>query len=235
MTRSREYALAVGGLTVHVQRKAVKLLRLRVRAPEGSLHASVPFRVSDREVQHFVLSKSDWIAQQQARCVALQRPPHAFLPGSTVPLWGVATPLHFAARGTFPEAGALQLPAESAVSPARRKAAVHAAYRQALKAEIAARLPRWEAGLGVKAEAWTVRNMRSRWGSCNVHRRRLCLNLRLVTHPVACLDYVLVHELAHLWVPGHDRRFWALVGEAMPDWQVHHGRLRQAGHDHSLW
>lgn len=234
MSRRTHYALEVGGFTIHVQRKAVKALRLRVRAPEGSLHASVPFRVSDQDVEAFVRAKRDWITQQQARCVARQRPPHAFLPGSAVPLWGVLAPLRYGETGTD-EVGGIQLPQSAVNSQARRKAAVHAFYRRTLESEIARRLPEWEARLYARAESWSVRNMRSRWGSCNMSRRRLSLSLRLIAHPVECLDYVLVHELAHLWVARHDRQFWQLVAQAMPDWQAHHRRLREAGHDDALW
>ncbi|WP_420426356.1 M48 family metallopeptidase [Algiphilus sp.] len=235
MSRRTQYPLEVGGFTVHVQRKAVKALRLRVRAPEGSLHASVPFRVSDRDVQRFVYAKRDWIADQQARCVARQRPPHTFLPGSAVPLWGVMAPLRYGPAGEAEAAEGIHLPQAAASSQDRRKAAVHAFYRRTLESEIAQRLPRWESRLNTRAEHWSIRNMRSRWGSCNTSRRRLNLSLRLIAHPVECLDYVLVHELAHLWVARHDRQFWQLVAQAMPDWQVHHQRLRQAGHDDALW
>ncbi|MHA7833991.1 MAG: M48 family metallopeptidase [Algiphilus sp.] len=235
MSRRSQYALELGGFTIHIERKAVKAVRLRVRAPEGSLHASVPFRVSDREVQRFVDAKRDWITQQQARCVARQRPPHAFLPGSVVPLWGALVPLRYGQAAAADEGDGMQLPQVASSSQARRKAAVHAFYRRTLESEIRQRLPRWEARLNTRVAHWSVRNMRSRWGSCNTSHRRLSFSLRLIEHPVECLDYVLVHELAHLWVARHDRQFWDLVAQAMPDWQVHHQRLRQVGHDEALW
>jgi len=229
------YALDVGGLTVTVQRKAVKYLRLRIREPEGSLYVSAPLRVSDRDLQRFVESKRSWIERQQARCVGQARAPHAFEDGSAVPLWGGERTLRFGVGPNQDADTILLLPARPGQNRQRRQAALHAWYRSALKDAIAQRLPYWEQRVGARAEHWWVRNMRSRWGSCSFTRRRICISLRMVVHPVTCLDYVLVHELAHLRVPRHDRAFWSVVADAMPDWQSSHHRLRAARQHDELW
>lgn len=229
------YALYVGGLTVNVQRKAVKYLRLRIREPEGSLHVSAPLRVSDQDLQRFVQSKRDWIQRQQARCQGKARAPHAFEADSTVPVWGGEGRLHFGDGSVQQADTTLLLPARAERSRERRQAAVHAWYRTSLEDAIAQRLPHWEQRVGASAEHWWVRNMRSRWGSCNHTRRRICISLRMALHPLACLDYVLVHELAHLRVPRHDRAFWSIVAHAMPEWQSLHHRLRSAQQHDEIW
>lgn len=220
---------------MHVQRKAMKYMRLRIREPEGSLHVSAPLRVSDRELHRFVQSKRDWIERHQARVQGQAIPQHELECGSAVPVWGARRRLHISGAQDVDTAAAIVLPARAASSRQRRMAALHVWYRETLEAAIAERLPYWEQQVGARANSWWVRNMRTRWGSCNVNRRRICISLRLVVHPAPCLDYVLVHELAHLHIASHNRAFWDLVARAMPDWREWHERLRSARHQDGLW
>jgi len=71
----------------------------------------------------------------------------------------------------------------------------------------------------VRAQGWRVRKMKSRWGSCNPGSGRICLNLELVKKPVQCLEYIIIHELAHLLERGHGPRFAGLLDKYCPDWK----------------
>lgn len=85
---------------------------------------------------------------------------------------------------------------------------------------------RWEQALGVRVSAWGIKRMKTRWGSCNTATGRIWLNLELVRHPPECLDYVVLHEVAHLVERGHGERFKALLSLHMPDWKTRRARLR---------
>ena len=63
------------------------------------------------------------------------------------------------------------------------------------------------------------RNMTSRWGSCQPSTGRICINVRLALYPPRCLEYVVVHELAHLLVHGHGAQFYAVLDCYLPDWR----------------
>lgn len=84
----------------------------------------------------------------------------------------------------------------------------------------------WEPVLGVRAGKLAFRNMRSRWGSCQPSTGRICLNVRLALYPPECLEYVVVHELCHLLVPGHGPDFHALMDRFLPDWKERRAKLR---------
>lgn len=71
-----------------------------------------------------------------------------------------------------------------------------------------------------------MRDMVSRWGVCNLKRRRITFALRLVQKPLAAQEYVAVHELCHLLVPNHSPLFWAEVEKRMPDWKARRALLR---------
>ena len=78
---------------------------------------------------------------------------------------------------------------------------------------------RWAAVMGVTPGKLAYRNMTSRWGSCQPSTGRICINVRLALYPPRCLEYVVVHELAHLLVHGHGAQFYAVLDRYLPDWR----------------
>ena len=93
-------------------------------------------------------------------------------------------------------------------------------YRPILKAKIAELLPALEAQTGLYCSEWRVKDMKTRWGSCNITKKRIWLNLKLVQYPPECLEYVILYELIHLKVPNHSADFYAELDQYMPDWQM---------------
>ena len=91
--------------------------------------------------------------------------------------------------------------------------------RADLKRRIASRLPEIERRTGLAANGWTVRDMHTRWGSCNTKTHHLNFSLMLATRTDEELDYVILHELVHTVVPGHGKDFYALMDRFMPGWK----------------
>ena len=83
----------------------------------------------------------------------------------------------------------------------------------------------WEQRLGVAVTFVGFRAMSSRWGSCTAKTKRIRLNMALAYCPRECLEYVVVHELAHLRENNHSPRFWAIVTDALPDYKVRKKKL----------
>lgn len=88
--------------------------------------------------------------------------------------------------------------------------------RRTLKKEIEELLAYWEPRMGVKSEGFTVKKMKTRWGSCNVKTHHLNFNFSLAQVPRPYVEYVVVHELTHLLEPSHNRRFWDLMEQYLP-------------------
>ena len=122
---------------------------------------------------------------------------------------------------------------DKTVARVRAKAAAHPepadkaekeARRRYLKRRIEERLPVIEDATGLYCSGWTVRDMHTRWGSCNTQTHHINLSLMLATRSDAELDYVILHELVHTVVPGHGPDFYALMDRFMPGWK----RIRKA-------
>ena len=109
--------------------------------------------------------------------------------------------------------------ARAAEHPEPGNAAEKEARRRDLKRRIADRLPEIERRTGLRANGWTVRDMHTRWGSCNTRTHHLNFSLMLATRSDRELDYVILHELVHTVVPGHGKDFYALMDRFMPGWK----------------
>ena len=97
-----------------------------------------------------------------------------------------------------------------------RRAALLALYRRELERGLPALVEKYAAALGVPAPQWSLRDMRTRWGSCTPARGTVRFALMLAAKPPLCLEYVVAHELAHLRVHGHGPEFHALVAGVFP-------------------
>ena len=96
-------------------------------------------------------------------------------------------------------------------------------------------LKKWQSKLGVKATAWGIKKMKTKWGSCNVDSGRVWFNLELAKKAPQCLEYMVVHELVHLLERHHNDRFTALMEGSMPQWRQFRKLLNAAPLGHEAW
>ena len=98
-------------------------------------------------------------------------------------------------------------------------------YRQQLKEQIAPLLAKWQPIIGVKVDEWGVKQMKTKWGACNIQKKRIWINLELAKKPQRCLEYIIVHELIHLLERLHNERFLAYMDGFMPQWKKYREEL----------
>ena len=213
----------IDGLCVTIVRKSIKNMHLRVLSPDGEIQITAPNRLPLSQIDRFVREKRGWIEarqQQLAERPAATNP--AFADGQTVYLWGGSYTLRLeeASRGrsTLRRGQEIVLSVHPEDDTSQRESLLNDFYREALSNQIAARLPLWEARTGLHPSAWQIKNMKTRWGTCNTATRKIWLNLQLAKQPPVCLDYVIAHELTHLRYPGHGQDFQAFLTRAMPNW-----------------
>jgi len=100
-----------------------------------------------------------------------------------------------------------------------REKIIYEFYKWTLDEQLATLIPKWQSIIGVQIQDYRVRNMKSRWGSCKIDEKNICLNLQLAKAQPICLEYVLVHELVHLLERHHNKRFYGYMTQFMPQWK----------------
>ena len=100
-----------------------------------------------------------------------------------------------------------------------REAILYRWYRTRMRERLPEMIAKWEPRIGVQVADWRIRRMKTRWGTCNREARRIWLNSELAKKPVACLEYVVVHEMVHLIERSHSDRFRSILDRVMPQWR----------------
>ncbi|MFZ4592347.1 MAG: M48 family metallopeptidase, partial [Ignavibacteria bacterium] len=108
-------------------------------------------------------------------------------------------------------------------------------YREHLKAKLPKLIAKWERKINVKVNECKVKQMKTKWGSCNISAKRIWLNLELAKKPTICLEYIIVHEFIHLLERHHNEKFRAYLDKYMPQWQAHKRELNRQPLSHSNW
>jgi predicted metal-dependent hydrolase len=187
---------------------------------------SAPPRTSEAQIAAFVAAKADWIRRHQARIAAL--PPRSELryeTGEEHRFLGLDLQLEVRpATGRRPGAEAVEerllVHARDPHDRAEVKRHLDRLYHRELQARLDELVPAWSARLGVATQTVRIRAMKRKWGACRPQRRDIVFNLELAKQPPAAIDYVVLHELAHLLEPSHGPRFQAILSEHMPDWRA---------------
>lgn len=212
--------LNVDGLEIPVSvvRKRVKNLNLRVRA-DGTVTLSIPQHLPLARAREFLDRKGEWIAER-VRC-NIERRPSPDLAGELpdrIPLWGKLVPrdsvqANSGQAASDRDASGQGAPGQTTID----QAALDELYRTEVLRALPGIVERMEARIGVHAARWSVRVMKTRWGSCTPKTGAIRINARLAAYPSECLEFVVAHELVHLLEPSHNARFHALLDEFCPD------------------
>jgi len=195
---------------------------------DGTAVATIPLRGSEREARRFVEQQQDWLERARARQARKPRGATVWVIGTHV-LWrGAMTEIRIATAGERPQvclaADVFRVP--SLAGDLRPTLEAHFARRG--KVELPARAWELAALTGVDVKLVTVRDQRSRWGSCSAHGT-ISLNWRLVQTPDFVRDYIIYHELMHLREMNHSTRFWTRVEEVCPGWRDAERWLKRNG------
>ena len=184
-------------------------VRVRVDPRDGGVEVVLPRRAAQREAAAAVSELRGWIMRHRLQ-VAVARA-RVDARAGTVPYLGTDLQLRSEpGRTRVHRRGDVLLVPEGDARPALERW-----YRRQARAEITPRLDRAAAALGRSYASLTIRDQRTRWGSCS-STGAMSFNWRLLLAPEAVLEYVVRHEAAHLAVMDHSPKFWALMERLMP-------------------
>lgn len=191
--------------------------RLTLRR-DGTAVATIPARGSEREARRFVEQHQEWLERARERQRRRPRAAEVWTIGTRV-LWrGELSEVRLAAGGDKPHVCLAADVFRVSRLDGDLRPTLEEHFARRAKIELPARTWELAAVTGVDVKLVTVRNQRSRWGSCSANGT-ISLNWRLVQTPDFVRDYIIYHELMHLREMNHSERFWARVEEVCPNWR----------------
>jgi predicted metal-dependent hydrolase len=218
---------------VFVRSLRARHYRLTLRK-DGVAVATIPARGSEREARAFVAQHRGWLERARARQARRPRPAASWTVGTPV-LWrGELREIRAAEAADLRGAAVRPVVCLAAdVFPVRAwegdlRPVLEAQFARRARIELPARAWELAAETAVALKQVTVRNQRSRWGSCSA-AGVVSLNWRLVQTPESVRDYIIYHELMHLKEMNHSSRFWARVAEVCPGWREAERWLKRNG------
>jgi predicted metal-dependent hydrolase len=223
-----------------VVKKDIKNVHLSVYPPEGKVRISAPLRMSSENIRLFAISKLQWIRIQQGKIINQEREaPREYLQRESHYLWGKRYLLDVV-EADCPSRIEIRhrtivLQIRPASSAERRRELLEDWYRTQLRAAVQPLISKWERAMDVNVEKVFVRRMKTKWGSCSPSSASVRFNTDLAKKPPECLEYIVVHELAHLIEPTHNDRFTALLDRMMPNWRLYRQLLNQLPVRHENW
>jgi predicted metal-dependent hydrolase len=235
------HQITVGGLDVEVVRKPIKNLHLGVYPPNGRIRVAAPVGVSDEAVRLAVVTRMGWIKRQQSKFVTQPRQTErSYVSGESHFFFGQRYRLNViygapAGRVCVRNSRTLDMNVRTGSETATRERVFLNWYRSEMRTRAAPLIAAWAEAFEIDPPQWGIKKMKTKWGTCNIEAHRVWLNLELVKKPPQCLEYVIVHELAHFFERNHSDRFVALLDQKMPQWRLIRDELNAAPLAHEEW
>ena len=232
--------IQLGEIAISVTRKAIKHVHLSVHPPDGRVTLAAPTDTRLEVARAYAISKLSWIRQQQQKLINQAREtPREFIERESHHLWGRRYLLSVVELEAKPHVSIDHKRITLSVRPgsdhARRAELIHAWHKSLLHAFIPPLINKWEPRLGVTVAAYYLQRMKTKWGSCNHKAGHIRLNTELVKKPKDLVEYVIVHEMAHLLEPTHSDRFIAILDEHYPSWREAWAEINELPLTAEIW
>src|SRR5271170_7631471 len=194
--------LDLGGIPVEVSFKDIKNVHLSVHPPTGRVRISAPARMSLDTIRVFAISKLGWIKQQQRKLREQEREtPREYLNLESHYLWGKRYLLRVIEGNWAPsievQHSRLLLRVRPGTTDEMKREIFAQWYRDQVRSVAPSLIARWTTVMSVTVERLYVQQMKTKWGSCNHRAGTIRLNTELAKKPKECLEYIVVHEMAH--------------------------------------
>lgn len=227
------HQITVGEFVVDVVRKDIKNLHLAVYPPNGRIRIATPLKIDDEAVRLFVISKIPWIKKHQVNLRSQERQSaREYVSGESHYFNGKRYLLNIIYQDLTPKVEIrnktyIDLYVKESCSLDQRRKAMAEWYRSELKKHIPDLISKWQKILKVHVDEWGIKQMRTKWGTCNIPAKRIWLNLELAKKPLHCLEFIVLHEMVHLLERHHNDKFIKYMDKFMPNWRFYKEELNR--------
>lgn len=221
-----EIKYRVNDIEVTVIKKKIKNLYIRIHPPEGKVVVSVPVHATRKTIERFLEEHCEWIISHREKVISESQKEEIgkkYCSGETHYLWGIPYEMQVERSLKKPmtelREGKIYMRVSVYSTEEERRKQLDTWYREKMEEYLKEVIPCCESIVGKQANEWKFRRMKTRWGTCNIQKKRICLNIQLAELPKECLEYVVTHELTHLHEAGHNARFWGFMDQFYPRWR----------------
>lgn len=232
--------LTVRGINIDVVYKNIKNLHIGVYPPVGRVRVAAPERLDEEQIRLAVIQRLPWIRRQRRQLQeAARQSPREMVNGESHYVWGRRHRLKIIERPgrahVEVDGDRLLMYVPEATSTDVRIRLLQDWHRKQLRLAIPSLIARWEPIIGRSVPRWSIRRMKTKWGSCNRETGHIWFNLELAKKHPLCLEYIVVHEMTHLLERNHGERFAKLMDKFMPDWRSRRDQLNSAPLAEEKW
>lgn len=217
---------------IQIYKKKVKNVTLKVKR-NGTIHLTVPEAATDDYIGRVIENKKDWIEDQLKHFNDNYEKPQVkeMVSGESFKYLGKNYRLKVIEgpeEGVRLYRGYIEIYTKDKENTIRKQELIKKWYMDKAKVKFKELVHEYEKIVKEEVNSIRVISMKTRWGSCNVESRNINLNLELIKKPRYCIEYVILHELAHLKYPNHSKAFWAYMSVHMPNWKWRKDKLEQS-------
>lgn len=233
--------ITINNISIDVIYKDIKNMHLAVYPPTGRVRIAAPLHVTDESVRLFAISKLGWIKRHQRKFQKQEREtPREYKERESHYFQGKRYLLRIketqgAGYVVLKGKTYLDLYVKANATLEYKRSVLNGWYRSELKELIPELIEKWEKKIDVKVNDWGIKQMKTKWGSCNIEAKRIWLNLELAKKPAHCLEYIIVHEMVHLLERHHNEQFMALMDHYLPNWKHLKEELNKIPVRHADW
>ncbi|WP_297938231.1 SprT family zinc-dependent metalloprotease [uncultured Campylobacter sp.] len=215
---------------VKIIKKDVKNITLKVR-PNGEAILTAPNSANDEHIKFIMQKRAQWIAQKRAFFASFKMPQKEYVSGEDFRYLGRSYRLKVVQSKeecVKLQRGYLELFVKDKSDLKRKENLIYEWYYEKATLYFFNILQEFNKIVKQDIKSIRIRQMKTRWGSCNSYKSYINLNIELIKKPKSCIEYVVFHELAHLHYPDHSKKFYDYLSLYMPDWQKRKEILERA-------
>lgn len=207
--------IKVNDLSITLVRKKIKNINLRIKSG-GEVYVSAPLGAQNQRIISFITSKYSWI-KSHLDCVK-PKPDFSFVKDGKITIFGEVYPFVFknGSKNLLTVGETVTLTLKNGLDEQK---VLSKLLKEKLLEVVTEKLSYRVRRTGLVPSAVAVRDMKTRWGTCNVKTKKITLSLQLVKKPIVCIDYVITHELGHIINRYHDKRFYNYMDNNFPTWR----------------